>query len=157
MRIVSTSFALAAALMLIASACVMAADTPKTDASKRVAQTLCPITGKAINKDISVDYKGKRVYFCSADCPAVFNKDPDKYIKEMEAKGITLDKLQTMCPVMGGKITKDSFADYKGQRVYFCCPMCPPEFKKDPEKFLQKMAAEGVVTEKAPAATPEKK
>ena len=50
---------------------------------------------------------------------------------------------QTTCPVMGGTINKELHVDYKGQRVYFCCPACIDEFKKDPEKYLQKMKEAG--------------
>lgn len=57
---------------------------------------------------------------------------------------------QTTCPVMGAKIDKNIFADYNGKRVYFCCTGCLAEFKKDPEKYLRKMEAEGVAAEKAP-------
>ncbi|MBI4644074.1 MAG: YHS domain-containing protein [Deltaproteobacteria bacterium] len=59
---------------------------------------------------------------------------------------------QTTCPVLGGKINKEFYADYKGQRVYFCCSGCDVEFKKDPEKYLQKMKEQGITPEKSPAA-----
>lgn len=59
-------------------------------------------------------------------------------------------KSQTACPVMPGKINKELYADYKGQRVYFCCPGCVDIFKKDPEKYLQKLREQGVVPEKSP-------
>jgi len=55
-------------------------------------QTICPIEGGKIDKKLFADYDGKRVYFCCAMCPPVFNKDPAKYIKKMEDQGITLDK-----------------------------------------------------------------
>jgi YHS domain-containing protein len=29
------------------------------------------------------------------------------------------------------------FADYKGNRYFFCCDGCPQEFKKDPEKYAK--------------------
>jgi YHS domain-containing protein len=60
-------------------------------------------------------------------------------------------KPQTVCPVMAGDINKDLYTDYKGQRVYFCCPACVELFKKEPEKYLQKMKEQGVTPEKAPA------
>ena len=60
-------------------------------------------------------------------------------------------KPQTTCPVLGGNISKNIYADYKGQRVYFCCKGCDDEFKKDPEKYLQKMKEQGVTPEKTPA------
>lgn len=46
---------------------------------------------------------------------------------------------QAVCPVMGGKTNPNLYADYQGQRVYFCCPACLDLFKKDPEKYLKKM------------------
>ena len=59
-------------------------------------------------------------------------------------------KSQVSCPVQGGKINKELYADYKGQRVYFCCPACIPIFKKDPENYLRKMRQQGVVPGKIP-------
>jgi YHS domain-containing protein len=58
---------------------------------------------------------------------------------------------QTTCPVMGEPINKSSYVDYKGKRIYFCCGMCPKMFAKDPEKYMKKLAADGVVLEDSPA------
>ena len=58
---------------------------------------------------------------------------------------------QTTCPVLGGKINKQVYTDYKGQRIYFCCQGCDAQFKKNPEKYLQKMKEQGVTPEKTPA------
>jgi len=55
---------------------------------------------------------------------------------------------QTTCPVMGGTINKDLHADYKGERVYFCCGACPPQFAKDPEKYINKLKEMGQEPEK---------
>jgi YHS domain-containing protein len=46
---------------------------------------------------------------------------------------------QTTCPVMGGKINKKIFTEYKGKKVYFCCAGCDSKFKADPEKYLSKL------------------
>ena len=46
---------------------------------------------------------------------------------------------QTTCPVMGGAINKDIFIEYKGRKVYFCCPGCEEKFKADPEKYVAKL------------------
>jgi YHS domain-containing protein len=59
---------------------------------------------------------------------------------------------QTVCPVLGNKINKDIHADYKGERVYFCCSGCVGPFQKTPEKYLKNMEKQGVDPEKAPAA-----
>ncbi len=55
---------------------------------------------------------------------------------------------QTNCPVMGGPINKQHYSDYQGKRVYFCCPACIPEFKKDPAKYIKKLEDQGIELEK---------
>ena len=64
--------------------------------------------------------------------------------------GIAQAGSQTKCPVLGNKIDEKVFVDYQGKRIYFCCAGCVDEFKKDPEKYLKKMEAEGVTPEKTP-------
>jgi YHS domain-containing protein len=46
---------------------------------------------------------------------------------------------QKICPVMGGAINKDIFTEYKGKKVYFCCPSCKGLFEKEPEKYVSKL------------------
>jgi len=61
----------------------------KTDGK---AQTTCPLMGGKINKKIFADHGGKRVYFCCKGCIGAFKKNPQKYIKALESKGVKLDK-----------------------------------------------------------------
>lgn len=65
-------------------------------------------------------------------------------------------KPQTVCPVLGGKIDKKVYADYKGKRVYFCCEGCDKEFKKDREKYMKKLEEQGVTLEPSPAGAEKK-
>lgn len=65
-------------------------------------------------------------------------------------------KPQTTCPVLGGNINKQVYADYKGKRIYFCCQGCDAEFKKDPEKYMKKLEEQGVKLEPAPAGNGKK-
>jgi YHS domain-containing protein len=45
--------------------------------------------------------------------------------------------VQTTCPVMvGNKIDPNIYTEYKGKRVYFCCPRCKAAFEADPERYL---------------------
>ena len=64
--------------------------------------------------------------------------------------GLAKDLEQTRCPIMGGPPNEKIFADYKGKRVYFCCPPCIDEFNKDPEKYLKMMDEAGIKVEDAP-------
>jgi len=46
---------------------------------------------------------------------------------------------QKVCPVMGGKINKELYTEYKGKKVYFCCPGCKEKFEKEPDKYISKL------------------
>ncbi|MEN8126995.1 MAG: efflux RND transporter periplasmic adaptor subunit [Planctomycetota bacterium] len=56
-------------------------ERPQTEAPKE--QTLCPIMGNPINKDVFVEYKGKKVYFCCGGCDEAFLKEPEKYLPKL--------------------------------------------------------------------------
>ena len=55
-------------------------------------QTVCPVMGDPINKNIFTDYQGNRIYFCCDGCPSDFNKNPRKYMKILKDSGVTLEK-----------------------------------------------------------------
>lgn len=58
-------------------------EEPAGDATA-IAQTTCPVMdGNPINKDIFVEYEGKKVYFCCAGCEDTFLADPQKYIAQL--------------------------------------------------------------------------
>jgi YHS domain-containing protein len=46
---------------------------------------------------------------------------------------------QTTCPIMGAPINKNLFTEYKGKKVYFCCPGCKEKFEEAPEQYLAKL------------------
>jgi len=52
-----------------------------------------------------------------------------------EKRAAVIDVGNKICPVMGGEVSGKDFYVYKGKRYGFCCPMCPPIFAKDPEKY----------------------
>ena len=47
--------------------------------------------------------------------------------------------LQKTCPVMEGAIDKNIFTEYKGKKVYFCCPGCKEKFEANPEDYIAKL------------------
>ena len=61
-------------------------------------------------------------------------------------------KHQTACPVMGGQVNTNLYLDAAGKRIYVCCTGCIGEVKKDPEKFIKKLEAEGITLDKTPGA-----
>jgi len=52
-------------------------------------QTTCPVMGNPVNKDVYVDYEGKRIYFCCEGCIEKFKENPEKYMEKLE--GVKLD------------------------------------------------------------------
>ena len=55
---------------------------------------------------------------------------------------------QKTCPVMGGKINKNLFYEYKGQKIYVCCSACIDKVKENPEKYLKKVKEDIAKAEK---------
>ena len=55
----------------------------KEVAAAAIEQTVCPVMVKAINKNVFIEYKGKKVYFCCAACKPKFKADPEKYIAKL--------------------------------------------------------------------------
>ena len=59
-------------------------------------------------------------------------------------------KMQSLCPVMGGKINKDIYVDVKGARIYACCAGCIPKIEAEPDKYLAKIKEAGEQARPAP-------
>ncbi len=63
-----------------------AEDAKKTTAAaaETTEQTMCPVMdGNKIDKNVFVEYKGKKVYFCCTACKAKFEADPEKYVANL--------------------------------------------------------------------------
>ncbi len=49
-------------------------------------QVMCPVSGEKLEaKTVYSDYEGRRVYFCCKKCQGMFDKNPKKFIKELDA------------------------------------------------------------------------
>ena len=108
------------------------AQTQAVAAAEAIEQTTCPIMGNPINKELFVEYKGKKVYFCCAGCIDKFKEDPEKYI--------TFLKQRVTCPVSGEEIAVGDAAgihEHDGKTYYFCCLNCKEAFLKDPAKYIK--------------------
>ena len=54
-----------------------------------------------------------------------------------------------VCPVSGGKINKEVWAEHNGGKVYLRCGSCKAEFLKTPDKFATKANHQMVLTGQA--------
>ena len=83
-------------MMKKAGSCRMKKDAAATTPAEALpaagtekAQEICPIMGGKINKDLFVDYNGKRIYVCCEGCIDAVKKDPALYLKKMQDAGVT--------------------------------------------------------------------
>lgn len=56
-------------------------------------QTLCPVMNVPINRNLYVDHEGKRLYVCCGSCVRKVKADPARYVRQLEAQGIELEKV----------------------------------------------------------------
>lgn len=52
-------------------------------------QVLCPVGGGKAKPTIFTEYQGKKVYFCCEGCIKPFQRDPEKYVKNLPQFGGT--------------------------------------------------------------------
>lgn len=106
----------------------------------QIAQVACPVSGKPVNKDVTVEVGYAKANFCCKNCLAKFEAaDEDGKLALLFDdldKGFTR---QTKCPVSGKPINAEHTVAYQGKQVYFCCPNCPAAFEADPAKFVAKL------------------
>ncbi len=104
------------ALVVIALAMVTVVGCKKKTADKtatppetgKVEQTVCPVmAGNPIDKNIFVEYKGKRVYFCCADCKAKFEANPEKYLDKLPQFKDELESAKKQAEQTTDKATED--------------------------------------------------
>jgi len=82
-RVFVTEFETAAPAKTAQTESPKATAAPVQETAQVAGQTTCPVIGGPINKNIFVEYKGKKVYSCCEDCKATFAKDPEKYVKDL--------------------------------------------------------------------------
>jgi YHS domain-containing protein len=120
------------------------AEQRKTLADRPKVQVTCPVSGNPVDKKVFIEQDGQKVYFCCKDCIDKFKADTAKY----KAKLANSYSYQLKCPVMGGDIDPASFMDLtNGWRVYFCCPNCAGPLTKEPDKYLPKLADQGILVD----------
>ncbi len=68
------------------------------------------------------------------------SETPEAVMVDEAAEAVASAVEQTTCPSMeGSAINKALFVEYKGKKVYFCCPGCEDKFTAEPEKYIAKL------------------
>jgi YHS domain-containing protein len=102
-------------------------------------QTVCPVTGKEINKDIYLNIQGHRIYFNNPAALDSMKQDPDKYFKKAGEEGVVFENILKTCPFTGKELDKSVFTYYQGKLLYFCDPDAQKLFLEDRHAYLQKL------------------
>ena len=140
------------ALLALLVPALLAADAPKKAEEKKPkpVNAVCPVTDEPMDPKNTVQYKGKTIAFCCADCPDSFKKEPAKYMKKVEAEEAKNKKpkgeqpaadstrpVNTLCPVEKENAVDPTTATtlYKGKTIGFCCDDCIKKFERDPDAF----------------------
>lgn len=88
--------------------------------------------------------------FLLLSCSALVYAAPQKNSIKPSPKPALIK--QKICPVMGGKINKKLYYEYKGQKIYVCCGGCIGKIKQNPKKYLNIVKANIAKAEKAAKA-----
>lgn len=78
---------LALAVVLVTAVMAQAGETT----NETQFQTVCPVMGGKIDKDVYTDIEGKRVYFCCPMCVDKFVADPARFLKKLADEGVVLE------------------------------------------------------------------
>jgi Cu(I)/Ag(I) efflux system membrane fusion protein len=118
-------------------------------------QKVCPVTDAELGTmgpPIAVEAEGRLIWTCCDACPPKIQADAPKYLTKLasflgadtaEAAAAPTPEDQTICPVTGAKLGSMGdpvLAEVGGQKVWTCCPACPPKLKAEPAKYLSRLA-----------------
>lgn len=104
-------------------------------------QVSCPVSGEAVDPEVSTEDEGRRVFFSSDECRTRFLAEPVAYRRRLAG---TL-WYQTRCPVSGAPIDPRVFSVLTtGEKVYFCSQACREEFLRDPAAWAANLAEQGL-------------
>ncbi len=96
-----------------------------------IAAAKCPVSGEAVSKDASTDYKGGKLYFCCNDCAAKFAKDKAKYAAKANLQlVVTGQAVQKTCPLTGNPTNASTAINVSGAKIAFCCNGCKGKVSK---------------------------
>lgn len=117
---------------------------------------VCVVSGQELGSmgdPVDYVYDNHLVRFCCKGCIKAFENDPDKYIARIDGARKAQAAAESpepypfdTCLVSGGKL--GSMGDavtyvHDGREVQFCCGGCLSQFKKNPEKYMEKLHAVG--------------
>jgi len=116
------------AAMLLVGGSVLVADE---EAGKDQAALKCPVSGKPINPEVSVEYGGGTVYLCCAGCAKPLADNPEKFAAKANLQLVRSGQAEQVgCPISGRPVNPDVSTMVAGVEVGFCCGGCKGKVEK---------------------------
>lgn len=124
--------ALLPAALLLFAGCKSTEDVQTADVQTTafLGNEACPMSGKPVDKAVSVESNGENVYFC---CPMCAGKAAG-HEAEMVAKAYAHPTAvgNATCPISGHDVDGTSAATWQGHEVGLCCGDCAAKFAENP-------------------------
>jgi YHS domain-containing protein len=103
----------------------------KDSLSKSLAAARCPVTGDSVSKDVSIDYRLGKLYFCSAECIDKFRADRAQYEAKANAQLVITGQFkQIQCPLTRDEFSPGIKVRICGVDVCFCCADCAKKVRR---------------------------
>lgn len=104
----------------------------------------CPITGKDVDRSLSVAFGAERVWVCCQDCIPKVKEGGTAVLAKAYPADKVVDLKNPRCPIRGEPAKADVAVVFQGRKVHFCCPGCDESFNKEPNKRLALLTIEGL-------------
>jgi|GEM_PF-1117576 len=101
----------------------------------------CPVTGRPIDLNVSIEFEGRRVYFADATAREKFLDDPGQYAEAVRKQWDLMrpPRVQVLCPVTGKPVDPEVSTLWNGVRIYFASAEAKATWEKDPQRYAAKL------------------
>lgn len=118
----------------------------------------CPVMGEKLGSrgdPVPYNYQGRDIKFCCQGCVTKFEQAPETYLKKIDAEIVEKQKARyplDTCLVSGESLSSHEATPvdrvYGNRLVRFCCESCPAQFESEPQKYLEKLNAAVIASQK---------
>jgi len=120
-----------AAMLMLVVGLQAAEKAPGKKKGAKAASLKCPVSGKPVNPEAKIAYKGGTLLLCCEGCPKAIKSKPEKYAAKANKQLVaTKQAKQVGCPISGRKLNPETVIKVDGVPVCFCCANCQAKAKK---------------------------
>lgn len=123
---------------------------PATEAVEWAAQTLCPVSGEALDAEERshyVDFEGQRIVVCCKKCVPKAAAEPEQMIEVLARAGQAPASINTLCPVTSEELEDRKIMVWVGNKSFaVCCQKCARKAAGTPAVYFDKLEGRGKQT-----------